>query len=203
MSQSKGTRRNRQGIMVGGRSSNFVLATRSQIYFMLEKQNHKYSQWLGKAKNKINFFFLPACLVSLTWCKRDKHTWHEVSGCLWILLIIFTFWRLLFMKKWNIDDWLVSQIKGWDLRCSEICLYFYDRCLLCWFCEMNTRRKKLKTLSSIYCLIFHSSGNEIRLFQLSEMPAFSSALIFLGLDPTSAWKLHFFPFSFSSFSFLR
>lgn len=148
-------------------------------------------------------------MCSLTWCKGDKHTWHEVSGCLWILLIIFTFWHLLFMKKWNIDGWLVSQIKGWDLRCSGICLYFYDRCLLCWFCEMHNQRKKLKTSSSIYCLIFHSSGNEIRLFQWSEtyllitMPVFSIALIFLSPEPTNAWQLHFFPFPFSSFSFLR
>lgn len=168
--------------MVGGHRSTSVLATKSQISFMLEKQTQKYSSWLGKAKIKFVFSFL----FSLTWCKRDKHTWHEVSGWLWILLIIFTFWCLLFMKKWNINDWLVSQIKGWDLKCSEICLYFYDRCLLCWFCEMNSQRKKLKTLSSIYCLIFLSSGNEIRLSQLPEMPTFSSALIFLSLDLTNA-----------------
>lgn len=63
LSQSKGTSWNRQGTGVGGGSSNFILATKSQIYFMLEKQTQKYSQQLSKAKNKINLCF-PARLAS-------------------------------------------------------------------------------------------------------------------------------------------
>lgn len=110
-----------------------------------------------------------SCSFSLTWCRRATYTWHEVSGGLWILLITFTFLRLIIYEEWNIDDWLVSQIKGWDLGCSRICLYFCDSCLLCWFSEMHKPRKILKISSSIHYLIIHSLGNEIRLLQWSEM----------------------------------
>lgn len=64
---------------MGGDSSNFVLATKSQIYFMLEKQTQKYSQRRGKLKNKIYLCF-PACLASRDAGERSILC-IEVSGC--------------------------------------------------------------------------------------------------------------------------
>lgn len=100
---------------------------------------------------------------------------------------------------------LVSGTKGWDLRCSGLCLHFYDSCLLCWFSEMHSQGKKLKTSSDIYYLIFHSSRNEIRQYQWSEMclfvtiPAFSFALIFLRLEPSQCIKTSLLSLSFLFF----
>lgn len=67
------------------------------------------------------------------------------------------------------------------------------------FNKMHNQRKNLKTSSSKFCLIFHFSGNETRMPQLSEMclfgkmPTFSSAYYFEIHSQTTREKSTSFP----------
>lgn len=111
------------------------------------------SHLLAKQNTKLICFWCP-CLLTFLWCKENKHAWHEAAGCVRIFLIISTFWDWLFMKIWNINDWVVSQIIGKDLRCSGLCLYFYNYL----FSKMLSQSGEgdLRASNSKFFSIFHS-----------------------------------------------
>lgn len=147
-------------------------------------------------------------MFSLPWCRSDKYTWYKAFGYLWILLIIFTFWGWLFMKKWNIDDYLLLKLKGgiWSIWGSVCIFMIVAHCV--GLVKWTAKEKRFKPQAPYIAWYFSlqemksdCSNNQKWAF-LSQCLHSVLHSYFEVWSPLKAWKLHFFPFLFFPF-FLR
>lgn len=141
-------------------------------------------------------------MFSLPWCRSDKYTWYKAFGYLWILLIIFTFWGWLFMKKWNIDDYLLLKLKGgiWGIWGSVCIFMIVAHCV--GLVKWTAKEKRFKPQAPYIAWYFSlqemksdCSNNQKWAF-LSQCLHSVLHSYFEVWSPLKAWKLHFFPFLF-------